>query len=590
MRIACYFLLCILSVTTVNADEIRASFAMDADPLLQAPPPVKYFHSGYKPLWLQTLARPEADLQRTSAETIAQAHIFGFPGLIEARPRLLEILVAEGTHPTARFAAARCLIVLDTRDAAQPLLDAAKRHGADLRQLVEPALGQWKFQPILEVWRPRLTAADTRYRDLLLAIQGIAQMEDGASVPQLLKIVHDPLRSAPARLESARVAGKLQNTGLEPEVAKLTAGSEPSQVNRLCAVNLLSRHDSEAARAALLKLGVDKEPTIAAPALKRLLAINPDLVVPLAADAMLSPDPIVRLHGSEAYAARPNVERVVSLVRLLDDPHPMVRGSVREALYIHTKTPEFDAVLRPAFTATLAADNWRGQEQAILLLATLDHKAAAPRFIELLQSPRDEVMTTAAWGLKILAIPETLPAALTQAQHQTDTRKGVLARAPAIDAQVVHLVEMMGLMHYAPAEPLLRLHVPKNQDLGQFSRGAAIWALGHLHLDKPDEELAKALAERAADIYSIPPETIHVQVMSTVSLGRMKATSQIPAIRKLMGGSLSPTRPNMAYRWAINRMTGEEFPALEPFRNSKAGWFVTPLDDQPETTKPAAPK
>lgn len=582
-QLVCWLFICGLQVGIASAEEIRATFAMDADPLLQAPDEVKYFPSSYKPLWLQALARPEGDLQRLSAETIAQAHAFGFPGLAESRPRLLEILSAEATHPTARFAAARALIVLDSRDAAPALFATARRYGADLRQLIEPALGAWKFQPVGEVWRARLIAAEVRHRDLMLAIDGTAQLADGAAVPLLLPFVHDPLRSPAARLGAARALGKIKDAGLEPEAARLIAGSGVPMLNRLCAVQLLAHHSSEASRTALVRLATDREPSIAAVALKRLLELNPDLVVPLAAEAMLSPDPIVRQRGSEAYIARPNPERVVSLVRLLDDPHPTVRGSVREALYGLIKTPEFDVVLRPAIMNTLAGDNWRGQEQAALLLGTLDHEAAAPRLIQLLDAPRGEVMTTAAWALQKLAIPETLPAILDKAQRQTTLRESDAVLPRSLDTQVVYLFETMGMMKYKPAEPLFRKHVPKSFTYGEFSRGAAIWSLGHLYADHPDADLAKQLAERMADVASVPPEMVHVQAMSAIALGRMGAKSQLPAMRALL--SPAPTLPSMAIRWGVMKITGEILPNVKPNRYSKSAWFLTPLDDP--STQPA---
>lgn len=580
----CWLLICGLHIGVASAGEIRATFAMDADPVLQEPESVKFFPSGYKPLWLQTLARPEADLQRLSAETIAQAHAFGFPGMTESRSRLMEILSAETTHPTTRFAAARALIALDSHDAAPALFAASKRYGVDLRQLIEPTLGLWKFQPIGEVWRARLTAADVRHRDLMLAIDGAAQSADDTAAPLLLQIVHDPHRSPAARLGAARAVAKIRDTGLEPESARLTAGADVSLLHRLCAVHLLANHSSEASRTALLQLAVDREPSIAAPALKRLLELNPDLVVPLAPTAMQSPDPIVRQRGSEAYVARPNPERVVSLVRLLDDPHPTVRGSVREALYVLIKTPEFDVVLRPAIMDMLAADGWRGQEQSALLLGTLDHEAAAPRLVQLLESPRDEVLTTAAWALQKLAIPETLPAILDKAQRQTTLRESNNLHPASLDTQVVYLLETMGMMKYQPAEPLFRKHIPKSFIYGRFSRGAAIWALGHLYANRPDEALAKQLAERMADVASVPPEMVIVQVMSAVTLGRMGAKEHVPTMRSLL--TPSPTHPSMAIRWAIMRITGESLPELKPFRYSKSAWFLTPLDESQDSPSP----
>jgi HEAT repeat protein len=585
MRIVLYLLIliCQLVASPAPGDELRAAFAMDADPEFHFLEPVKFFSAGYKPLWLQALARPEADLQRLAAETIAQAHEFGFPGMGEARPRLLEILTAEKSHPTARFAAARALIVLDCRDVAPALFEASQRHGADLRQMLEPQLGQWKFKPLGEVWRARLTAPEVRHRELQLAIDGVAQLEDKAAVPSLLKIVHDRYASPAARLAAARSAGILQDTGLEDDATKLTSIPNAPILNRLCAVSLFAKHASAASRATLSQWAVDPEPTIAAAALRRMLTLDPDSVLPLADGAMRNADPNVRQLGADALISRPTPERVKNLSRLLDDPHPTVRGKVRDAMYELSKKAELDATVRTASVEILGAESWRGQEQATLLLASLDHKAAAQRLVQLLESPREEVLTTAAWGLRKLAVPETLPAILDKAQRQTAIREAQPVQLPSLDFQVVHLFEALGLMHYMQAEPLLRKYIPKSFIYGNYSRGAAIWALGQLYQDRPDPALVAQLSERMTDIRSVPPETGHVQIMSAIALGRMQAKSEAKTIRDMMAGSRSSSQPNMAFRWALTRLTGEALPELERSKFSKSAWFLTPLDESPET-------
>ena len=82
-------------------------------------------------------------------------------------------------------------------------------------------------------------------------------------------------------------------------------------------------------------------------------------------------------------------------------------------------------------------------------------------------------------------------------------------------------------MKYAPAEPLLVQYVPKKLYFGLYSRSAAIWSLGHLHEGMPDESLAKQFLERATDD-EMPPEFVPaVRAMAAVSIGRMKALSQV---------------------------------------------------------------
>ena len=134
-------------------------------------------------------------------------------------------------------------------------------------------------------------------------------------------------------------------------------------------------------------------------------------------------------------ARRPTLRSLIrgasSSWRLLDDPHPAVRGSVREALYALAQRPDLGDSIRQVATQVLAGDRWRGLEQAALLLAALDHKPAAPRLVELLEFGRPEVGVAAGWGLKKLAVPETLPAMLDKATRQTAARKALSPRRRA---------------------------------------------------------------------------------------------------------------------------------------------------------------
>jgi HEAT repeat protein len=235
----------------------------------------------------------------------------------------------------------------------------------------------------------------------------------------------------------------------------------------------------------------------------------------------------------------------------------------------------------------MAAEGWRGQEQAQLLLAALDHKPAAPRMVELLESPRGEVMVAAAWGLRKLAVPDTLAAMLDKAGRQTDfrlTAAGVIS--PHLDHQVAHLFETMGIMKYAPAEPLLRRYVPKDFMYGMESRPSAIWALGLLHAGTPDEPLAQQFMERLTDPSTSPPEQDRVRVASAISLGRMKAVSQVPAIKRYMGPRVHPLASSVAMQWAIRELTGEQLPDAEPLINSRGNFFLEPLDVRTEELVP----
>lgn len=554
---------------------VEPDFLMDSDPVLQVPKSVPQFNPALKALWLEALNRPEVDMQRMAAETIARAHEYGVPDLQAAIPRLEQIVQDAASHPAARFAAARALIVLNSRNSAGALWTAAQAYGSDLRQLIEPALADWDYAPARDVWIARLTRDDTRRRELLLAIRGLGQVQDAAALPQLVELTADLMRSPDVRLTAAAAAGRIAESGLEGDADRLAAADRtPQFVNQLCAVRLLSRHTSEAARQRLLDLAGHSEPVVAAAALQRLNAIDPALVVPLAETAMASSDPHVRREGATAYLTLPSAERIVPLSRRLADPDPELRRDVCAGLLRLSETPEFNAAIRDAAQSILAGDRWQGQEQAALLLGALEHKPAAARLVELLESPRPEVAVIAAWALRKVAVPETIPALIDKAARQTERRKQ--ERLPEIELQVAHLFEALGVLQATDAMPLLMEYVPKQHSTGGRSRGAAVWAIGRLKAGARDAELENTFVERINDFDDKFPELVPVKQMCAVALARMNAVDQAPMLRALVMNVPMSIQLDVALRWAVQELTGEELPPPEPLPFDQGNWFLEP--------------
>jgi len=575
-----------ITVAAPARAEIKPDYVMESSPPLVVPEPIVRVSNKYAPLWKESLARPEADLQRLTAEAITDGFAAGLPGMRDMIPALVKLASAETTHSAARQAAVRALMKFDAADSAPVLFEISKRHGADFRAVIEPVLARWKFAPIREIWQARIKSPDTRLRDLMLAIDGMAALGEASDVAGLLAIVHDSSRPQPVRLAAARAAGKLQSTGLEPDAAKLLQATPNTISRKLYALGLIDRHDSGDAQKILLGLAVDSEPAAAAAALKRLNAIDHNLVLPLAEKAMQNPDQHVRQQGINAYVALPTPPRVTFVARLLDDPHPEIRANVREDLFRLAAQPELSDPIRTTAMEVLAAESWRGQEQAALLLAALDHKPAAPRLVQLLEAPRGEVMVASAWGLRKLAVPETLPAILDKATRQTQFRLTGGVFSNYLDLQVAHLLETFGVMKYAPAEPLLRQYIPKDFKYGFESRAAAIWSLGLLHEGVPDEELAQLLTGRLTDPSTSPPEQDPVRTTSAISIGRMKAVSQVEPMKRYLGPKVIPLRSSLAMQWAIRELTGEQLPDPEPLITSRGNFFLEPLDSKSEDMVP----
>ena len=226
----------------------------------------------------------------------------------------------------------------------------------------------------------------------------------------------------------------------------------------------------------------------------------------------------------------------------------------------------------------LATDRWRGLEQATTLAVGLDHKPVANRLVELLEHKRSEVLSTAGWGLRRLAVRETLPAMLRWAKLETEKRRSS-AFSTASDEQVSQIFQAFAAMDYRNAEPLLRQYIPKQLELGVRSRSAAIWALGHFFADNPQPDLAQAFAARLKDNASLPAEEIGVRQMSAVALGRMKAETEIPVLQQFL--AIETVNGDVGYccAWALRRLTGKPIAKRDPVRRTRTNWFLKPTAD-----------
>src|SRR5262249_8328119 len=158
------------------------------------------------------------------------------------------------------------------------------------------------------------------------------------------------------------------------------------------------------------------------------------------------------------------------------------------------------------------------------LLTQLDHKPAAGRMVELLAFDRPEVFVPAAWGLRKLAVDDSLPGVVRYVEKEVGepSRKGFAFEMT--DYQLSQLNQFLGEQQYAESDAVVRRFFPRRggpQGLAwPESRSAAIWASGLIHSGKPDAALTVALEERLNDVNSLPIEDERVRRMAAISLGR----------------------------------------------------------------------
>ena len=159
-----------------------------------------------------------------------------------------------------------------------------------------------------------------------------------------------------------------------------------------------------------------------------------------------------------------------------------------------------------------------------------------------------------------------------------------------------HLLELLGILEYLPAESLFRQYIPVpplpppdhkymwiHCTHRSVLRSRAIFALGKIHQGQPADDLVRPFVERLKD----SEEVSHVVAMSALALGRMKAIDTLPELKSFYQPGGLYTASNgpesvraLASRVALELMTGEKLPELtvEPYLIYRSDWFLEPLD------------
>ncbi len=548
------------------------------DPQLELGVPELRLPTGLKALWLQAMARPDAELRRLAADSFALAHQRGMRDLADTYMPLATLLAPLEHDPSVRRAAAHALIQLDARDHASLLADAAKSDGLTMAVQVEPALARWKSDAMRDTWLARLDnpQAGPTYR--LMAIAGLGAIGEPQAAKSLRQLVSDTKIVPAERIAAARAMSRIQPAGLVKLATTLAAAEESptALLDTLLAIELLQQEDGPESLALLKRFVANASPAIQSGALRRLYAIDPTQVYEFAESAVGSSDSGVRTVGAKALISKKTVASIAPLATLLDDVNPTLRRHVAKSLVELAGEPELREEVITQASMMLETGQWRGLEQAAVVLVLLDHKPAGARLVELLPFERGEVMHAAGWGLRRLAMPEHLPAMLAHAQdaYEGFSNGTMTFESAGSEFKIAQLFMAFGQMRYGEAEPLLRKYVPKVTTLGAYARAAAVWSVGLLNEGKAPQDLTELMIARLADIFSFEPESEVVRQMCAISIGRMKSEFAVPKLKSLVetdGGY-----PKRATYWALEQLTGEPSPPPDPNIATFGDWFLIP--------------
>ncbi|GIW91355.1 MAG: hypothetical protein KatS3mg109_1787 [Pirellulaceae bacterium] len=547
---------------------------LDLDPYLPIPPIRRLFPPEVVPVWNDALTAPDIDLRRRAAETIAQAVSLGMPGLEVTAANLQKLAASDEEPVTVRLAAARALVQLDARSCADAVWQVLQAAGMDRASFLVVPLGRWGYRPAARPWTELVADPQTLSYQVVLALQGLGELAWQEAAPVVRRRLVDAAQPRSIRLAAARSLARL----VPDEAARLGAdwsrNPAADPFSRLLAAELLQTHTQPEFLTPLETLAQDGDPAVANLALKKLYELDLERVARLSPQISSSPDSSVRRWAVRALGHFPSVEHVELLAGVLDDPHPQLRALARDQLLAFAEQPPLrDAVIGVAVLG-LEQEDWRLVEQAARIAGRLKYRPAARQLATLIEMPRLEASVTAAWALRRLEVPDVLPEVLERATRLSETG---MRRANTVDLDPLlsQVFQYFGLMNFRDAEPLLKRFLPKNS-MSPEARAAAIWALGRFYAGQPDENLVKVLVERLSDVNSQPPEHDRVRQLCAVSLGRMRAESALPALRRFyqQEGSNMPT--GLACGWAIHQITGESYQPPSQLALFRQGWFLVP--------------
>ncbi|MFP6676807.1 MAG: hypothetical protein VB878_17115 [Pirellulaceae bacterium] len=550
----------------------------DLDPYLPIDDLKYEYAADLIPVWKLALEHDEPELQRRTAEVVFAVARQGMKGLEVLTPSLRKLMEGPIVDRKVHLAALRALTAIGDKQSASRLYDLSGQLGCDAAEVLEPALAQWKYEAIYPAWRARLEDESLERRHRVFAIRGLTVVRDEQSAAAVIRLATNSATSSVLRIEAARAAAQLQTSGSETVVEEMLK-DEPSLVDRLAAATLLLLHDGDRTTDILLRLALDASPVVQRIAIEELQKIAPGQLLTLQSQLFDSHDAKIRELAVLCLHPYPTSEHAAILSPMLNDHHPEVRNAARRTLVsFFASSDEMRVAVIKAAVEQLNGDSWRGLQQAARLVGQIDHEPSASRCVELLVFDRREVHTTAAWALRKLQVEESLATAFEYASNRTQEIRSERVDSQLYTEQLSQLFQLFGILRYQESVPLLRLYVPKNSAT-EDSRVGAIWALGYIYQDAAPNDLVRELTGRLNDTNPMSPEIDSVRAASAVSLGRMKAQTSLPSLRKYYDLESTIYPVGYACGWAIEQLTGEAIVITHLPPQQRQSFFLTTYRD-----------
>lgn len=519
----------------------------------------------------------DAEIQEVAA---TQLFRFAREGLadISAAEGALRHAIEQGTSRRVVSACYRAASAGGLQSFAAEMLEFTKTASDAERVILEPVLQDWKFAPAAAMWQERLTGSDSSATSLQLACAGLAALGETSAVDQLIRIAGDTRADYLRRMAAAKAAVQLG-----PEQSHQLAQTllNRTQVERVLAVALLNT-SLPASLQTLLPLCEDPENAAAAAAWEAVYANDRSLLQPLLPVGRKHADKTVRMVAAMVMRDFPGAERVDWLHELISDYHLEVRNTARRMLLaVSEEQPDLKPQIVGLCADALKPDSkdWQGIEQSLVLLGQMRSTEYSALAVELLNYQRDEVMVSAAWLIHLFPDLAVRTPVLKATQDAETWLYDPAEFEREHGMKQAFLFQYLAIMRVKEIEEVLVKQFSKTVPGVLIRRSAAMWTLGLLYENNPDQNMVRQMHARIQDRNSPDPERFPVRRFCLLALGMMRSTGSQAVVQEAWEVDDASEGLRGAARW-IRPLVGMEMTEpIEPFYLQIGGWRLNPIDD-----------
>lgn len=488
--------------------------------------------------------------------------------------RLADCLGNEKYARRVRLEALRTLTSYPPEQAVKPLLANLTLDDAGMQLAVDYFIHAQTREAIPAL---RLVMADDNasLNQRLMAAKALVQFRDTDSGKAALEIVSNGLLPLKLKVE----AGLL--VALDDSVAGLPLAEElwnRSVTDQLLAATLLTGK-SESERDLLYRIVTEGHLASTGLAAEKLLDSQPAFLYAKSTDLMKSPHPRVRLVLARVLGGQQNKNSLQQLAQLMRDDNPMVRNEAGRSLVRLASGSMRQDVANALHELLTNDETWTVQSVACSVAGAAELNDLAGAVAALLHNENPNLRLASLAALHQINSDEAMSRVLEQTRNLNShirrprgknelvetSGKGNLAGAS--ETELSAAMEVLGIHKVTEAAGLIQSIMAKDQKspFRVETRATAAWALGLLYQGQAsNRSVVRELTGRLTDESPQAPESMEVRRMAAVALGFVGSEQPLETLQDYMTDPLRREDLGAYSRWAVEKITGQPQPEIEP--------------------------